>query len=316
MFKKIFILCCCALTICSLSYAETLDRIVAVVNDEPITQSELDVFLLPIYEQYKEAYSGPEFVAKMNEAQVSMLNQLIEDRLIVQQANTLGVEVSDDEIDAQLQEIKNKFPSESDFQKFLEAQNITVDKLRKRYKEQIAVRKLHAYEVRQKVSVSPRQIEEYYEEHLDDFSDKEKVKVRTILIKKKAFDTDVDPSRALIDKIVSDLEGGVSFEELAKQYSEGMNNAEGGDLGFVEKGDLIPAFDDVLFSLSVGERSGVIETEMGYHIFVVEAKQERKEKNLSEVKEEIRGIIYREKMKERYESWIQDLKEDAYISIK
>lgn len=295
---------------------ETIDRIVAVVNDEPITQSELDSLLVPIYEQYRSAYTGQEFVEKMNEARQNLLNQLIEDRLIAQEAKRVGVPVTEEEIDFQLSEVKKKFPSENEFRMFLEQQNVNLDSLRDRYRDQIAVRKLHQYEVRQKVIVSPKEIEEYYLKHLDEYTEKEKLKVRTIMIRMKVDEDGNDIARPLIDRIVSDLKEGASFAELAKEYSEETHAAQGGELGFIKRGELIEEFDSVLFSLPVGELSPVLETQVGYHIFQVEAKQEKKTKSLGEVKDEISNVIFRRKSKERYEKWIEELKENAYISIK
>jgi len=297
--------------------AELVNRIVAVVNDEPITQSELDVLLVPIYEQYRSVYSGQEFVNKMNEARTNILSQLIEDRLIGQEAKRLGVEVESEEINAYVEEIKRKFPDEDAFDVFLDQQDMTMDKLRGRYKDQIAIKKLHQYEVRQKVVVSPLDIEQYYQEHIDELTEKEKVKVKTIMIRKRNDgESGVDEARMRIDKIVQQLSNGASFDEMAKQYSEGMHASDGGALGFVQKDEMISEFDSVLFKLSVGERSDILETELGYHLFLVEAKQGKKVRPLAEVKEDIENTLYRTKAKERFAKWMSELKENAYISIK
>ena len=79
---------------------------------------------------------------------------------------------------------------------------------------------------------------------------------------------------------------------------------------------MIEAFDSVVFSLGVGEVSPILETEVGCHVFFVEAKQEKKVTQLSEVKDEVSTIIFRAKAKERYQIWMEELKENAYISIK
>jgi len=299
-------------------YSETVDRIVAVVNDEPITQSELDALLIPIYAQYRSAYIGEEFINKVNEARTNLLNQLIEDRLVAQEAKRLEVKVTEEEVEAHINEVKRKFPSDDEFNLFLANQGITLDKLYKRYEEQIAIRKLHYYEVRQKVVVSPLEIEAYYSEHIDEFTEKEKLKVKTIMIKKKEDQGGkmVDEARIKIEKLVNEVQNGASFSELAKQHSEGMNAEEGGDLGFIERGEMIPEFDKVLFNLSVGEISPILETDIGYHIFIIEAKQEKKVKTLSEIKDEIYNIIFKIKSKDRFEKWMQELKQNAYISIK
>lgn len=298
--------------------AETVDKIVAVVNDEPVTQSELDHLLVPIYEQYQNAYSGQEFIVKMNEARTNLLNQLIEDRLIAQEAARLGVTVGEEEVDARVEEVRSKFATDAEFKTFLEEQRISLLKLRARYKEQIAIRKLHQYEIRQKVIVSPKDVEDYYTQHLSEFTEKEKIKVRTIMVRKnEPLEDGSDPvAREKIESLVKDLKDGADFSETAKQFSDETHAAEGGELGSIQRGELIKTFDSVLFDLSVGALSPILETEIGYHLFFIDAKQEKKVKPLAELKSEIESALFRLKSKERFTQWITDLKEDAYISIK
>lgn len=297
-------------------YAETVDRIVAVVNDDPITQSELDMMLIPIYEQYKSVYDGRAFVEKITEARTSLLNQLIEDRLIRQEAKRVEIDVSDEEVNMHIEEVKSNFADEERFIAFLDAQHLSMDKLKEQYRDQIAMQKLHHYEVRSKVTVSPQDIETYYYENIDDFTDKEKIKARTIMIKKVPQIEGNDKERQLIDKIRKQLTAGGDFSELAQQYSQGAHASDGGALGFIERGEMIAEFDEVLFSLNIGELSPVLETDTAYHLFLVEGRQEKKEQNLSEVKDDIRALIYKMRSKKRYSEWIEELKKKAYISIK
>ncbi len=308
------------------SYSEVVDKIVAVVNDEPITKSELDSLLAPIYDQYKSVYKGKEFVKKINEARTNILNQLIEDKLVAQEAKRLGVEVREDEIDARIDEIKQKFASEKEFREYMDSQGMTMTKLRNRIKEQISIRKLQHYEIQQKIIITPAQVEEYYNRHLEDFSTKEKVKVRTIMLRKKSLsDKELTESGVAeynekiyerAKRILEELKEGASFADYAKEYSEGQNKEKGGDLGFIQRGDMIKPFDDVIFSLPVGGISDVVESPIGYHIFLVEAKQAKKVKPISEVKGEIRNILFQQKAEERFKKWMSELKEKAYISIK
>lgn len=316
----IFVAVCifaCILNMSALS-AQTIDKIVAVVNDEPITQSELDQLLIPIYEQYKSAYKGDEFMAKMAEARTNLLTQLIEDSLVAQEAVRLGVMVTEEEVDAQMTEVKSKFPSDDEFKNFLDSQHISYTKLRERYKEQISVRKLHQYEVRQKVVVSPKDIEDYYTQNMQTFTEKEKIKVKTIMIRKDAKGADGSDviAREKIDMVLKEIKDSVSFSEAAKKYSHETHAASGGDLGFIQRGEMIKAFDEVLFGLSVGAISPVLETEIGYHVFFIEAKQAEKVRPLEEVKFEIEDTLFRIKSKERFTNWMKDLKDNAYISIK
>ncbi len=299
---------------------EVLDKVVAVVNDEVITQSELDQFLAPIYDQYKSNnLSQGELASKMNEARQSLLNQLIEDKLVYQEAKRLGVQVTEEEVTARLNEFKEKFKSD-DFEKLLVSQGLTISKLRDRYREQLAIQKLHQHEVRSKVIVTPKDIEGYYRSHLDKFSKKESVRARTITIRKsedpvKKKEEDA-MAKASADEILRQLYGGANFEDLAKQYSQDTKAASGGELGIVERGDLVNPIDGVVFNLKPGEISPVLETDMGFHIFKIEEKNEQETKTMEAVRDQIQDLVFREKSHIRFKEWMEELKKNAYISIR
>jgi len=296
---------------------ETIDRIVAVVNDSPITKSELDVLLIPIYKQYKTVYAGGELNKKMEDARNNLLEQLIDEKLIAQEAMRLEIMVKESEIDDRVNEIMSRFENGAEFDTFLGETGMSLVRLRDRYKEQIAAQKLQAYEVRQKVVISPLDIQNYYDAHVDEFSEREKVKARTILIK-TAEDTEEArrEARTTLESLVARILTGEKFEDIAKQYSRGQNSELGGDLGFVRRGAMIKQFDDVLFHLKIGELSEILETPLGCHVFTVEARQESSVKALSLVEEEISEVLYREESRRRYTEWVDGLKEHAYISIK
>jgi parvulin-like peptidyl-prolyl isomerase len=305
--------------------AEVVDKIVAVVNDEPITQSELDIYLAPIYHQYKSVYFGEDFQEKMNDARLKLLNQLIEDKLVLQEAKKLGVTVSDSEIDEKLNELKSHFKSDEEFQNLLSQQGLTLKQMRKRFEDQIAIRKLHQYEIRSKVVISPKDVEAFFDAHKDEFKLPERVKLSTIMLRKKqqnlvegekTASSSRDPQMKLAQEILQKLKKGESFEKLAKQYSEESHAAQGGDVGMVGRGDLIPEIEEAIFKLEKGGLSEVVESSVGFHIFRVEDKQPPKDRTLEEVREEIQGILYREKSRDRFEKWMNNLKNHAYISTR
>ncbi len=300
--------------------AEVLDKVAAVVNDEIITQSELDILLGPIYEQYKKEFSGQTLMVKMNETRQKLLNQMIEDRLVYQEAKRLKVQVTEEEITERFEEFKARFPKEEDFQAFLARQGLAVSKLRERYREQIAIRKLQQYQIRSKIMVTPKDIENFYRHHLKQFTQEERVRVRTITIKKStdpAKKAEADAAaKAKAEDILRRLYAGEPFEALARQFSEDTKAAEGGELGVVRRGDLVDAIDNVLFSLKAGECSPVIDTAVGYHIFKVEEKMAKKSQLLDEVRGAIHDEVFRRKSRRQFKEWMSELKKNAYISIR
>ncbi len=302
--------------------AEMLDKVAAVVNDEVITQSELDFLLAPVYQQYSKQYSGQDFMIKMNEIRQKLLNEMIEDKLVYQEAKRLKVPVTEEEILDRVQQFKSRFPKEEDFQALLARQGLTVTKLRERYREQIAIRKLQQYEVRSKIIVTPKDIETFYRRHSKAFTQEESVKVRTITIKKSQ---EKDPAqkqqadaavKTKAEDILRKLFAGEPFESLAKEFSEDTKAGEGGALGWVRRGDLVDVVDNVIFSLKPGECSAVLETDVGYHIFKVEEKRAKKTQSFDEVRDAIHDEVFRRKSRRKFKEWMAELKKNAYISIR
>ncbi|MBN1688876.1 MAG: peptidylprolyl isomerase [Candidatus Omnitrophica bacterium] len=303
-----------------LSETQLLDRVVAVVNDEIITQSELDVLLRPLYDEYKEQYHNQELIEKLNEARVRLLYQLIEDRLVYQEALKRAIQVDENEIDSQIEEFKKRFPTEMELEQALKREGLTLNEMRDRLRRQLMIRHLQNIEIRAKIVVSPKDIEDYYHSHPSEYSEEEQLKVRSITIKKgaearvkgMADENAKEKIESLRNKILS----GENFGELAKLYSEDTLAKDGGVGGWVGHGDMIPVIDEVIFSLEPSNISQVIETPMGYHLFRVEDRKEGMKRELDDVRDEIFSKLYQEKYDERFTEWMTELKKDAYISIR
>ena len=299
---------------------ELLDQVIAVVNDEPITQSELDVLLRPLYDQYREEFRGEEMVVKLNEARQKLLNQLIEDRLVYQEAVRQKIETDQSEIDKAVTEFKKRFPNEDTMDEVLREQGLSLSDLKERFRKQSMIRQLHTIEIRSKVVVSPKEIEEFYQKNSDKFSSRERLKTRSITVK-KSYDarekglTDEEAKKKITgirDKILA----GEDFASLAKQFSEDVHAQDGGLSDWVEQGAMIPVINDVIFKLKLGEISDILETPMGYHLFRVEEREQGSKKTVEEVHDQIFDELFRQKSEERFYDWMQELKKNAYISIR
>jgi len=300
---------------------EMIDRIVAVINDEVITQSELDRNLAPVYQEYKQRFTGQAFMRKMNEARMRVLNQMIEDKLVLQEAKLKEIQVTGQEIDRKVDEIKRRFNTQDDFQRYLDAQGITLRKLRKRYQEMLAIQKLQNMAVRSRVTVSPLEARRYYDENGDKFITPEAYLVNSITIRKKApdsgFNRNDDQARKKIQGLRKRIvEGKVPFEEVAKENSEDTHAAEGGDMGFISKGEFIPHLEEAIFALKPSEISSVLESEIGYHLFLLRERRDKTEKTFEESKKMIERMLYNKKMQTRFDEWVNRLRRDAYISIR
>ncbi len=294
--------------------AEVVERIVAVVNDEIVTAQDLDDLMSPVVAQFRTLYTGKEFDEKVRQAREEYLKKVIEDRLILSEAKRKQVIVKDPEVDDMMSDVRNKFPSRELFTQSIEDQGLTEKKLWNRFRDQIMMQKLVGYEVRSKVSVSPGEVTEYYKAHPEEFKQGDRVKLQQILIRLGAR-TD-EEAKAFAQKIVAELRAGKPFEEMAKTYSEGSEAKDGGEMGWIEKGQLMGQIDEKVFALKTGEITEPIQSTLGYHIFKLTERQALGTRSLEEVRDQIQEILFKQKTRERLESWLANLKKNAYISIR
>ena len=297
------------------SAAEVLERIVAVVNDEIVTEQDLANAMAPVMAQVRTMYTGQEYEEKAKEARKDFLQKVIEDRLILSEAKRRKVIVKDEEVDDMIAEVRNKFPSKEVFLKAIEDQDLTEKKLWGHFRDQLMTQKLVAYEVRSRVSVSPGEVNEYYKAHSEEFSQGERVRLQHILIRSGGARTE-EEAKTFAETLEAQIKSGALFEDLAKTYSEASEAKEGGEMGWMEKGQLLGEIDTQVFALNPREVTPPIQSSLGTHIFKVVDRQISSIKPISEVRGQIQEQLFKEKMSARLEKWISDLKKNAYISIR
>jgi len=314
--RRIFIIISIAFVMsAALSQAETINKFVAIVNDEVITQQDIDQLLAVLYAQYSQEYKGDELLQKMEQVKKDILNQVIEDKLVLSRAKELNIKVTESEISERLDYIKNGFSSEEEFYKTLETQGITIANLKDRYRDQVMMKKLVDYEVKSKISVLPSEISDYYEKHKDQFKEGDKCRVKNILIKAKD-EVSFELAKVEIEDVFNKLKEGGNFDDLAMQYSQGPNAEKGGDMGYIEQGQMLEALDKAIFKLKPGEFSEPVKSEIGYHIFKVEDIKYGRLSSLEDVNKDIQMVLFQDKFKAQVNEWLSDLKKKAYICIK
>ncbi len=296
--------------------AVIIDKVIAVVNDLIITQAEMARILMPVYNAYSKELNGEKLKQKMLEAEDEALNQLVEQKLILSEARRRGVEAPDEEVSERLDEMKSRFSGEEKFSQALLQDNITLPELREMIREDVIRSILVQRELGWRVSMTPTEIRRYYDEHTEAFSTPESARVRGVLIRKGQEGRSDEDARFLVEKVRDLLASGASIKELAREYSDGPDALNDGDMGLIERGDMLPAIDEAIFSLTPGCVSDIVESPLGFHIFTIEARQPERVMGFEEVKDGIREVVYRAKIQESMKAWIRELKRDAYISIK
>lgn len=255
---------------------------VATVNGTDITKAQL-------YDKLVEA--GGE----------STLQNLITTTLVDQEAKKANITVTDEDINAEIEDLKTQFGGEDALNAALAQSSMTLDDLKAQMPLQVEIRKL----LEPKVTVTDEDITKYFNDNKATFNQEEEVQASHILVATKEE----------ADAIVKQLKEGTDFATLAKEKSSDTGSKDkGGELGFFKKGDMVTEFSDAAFALKVGETSGAVKTDYGYHVIKVTDRKEAHEYTLEEKKEEIKKTLISQKVSEMSSTWLQDLTTNAKIT--
>jgi peptidyl-prolyl cis-trans isomerase SurA len=305
------------LLMANLSYAEVVDRIVAVVNDEIITLSDLNNVFDPYRKKIEEAYRGEERDSIITESRMALLNKLIDAALIDQEAKRNKISVGEEELMTTIKDIlARRNVSLEDFMKGLSAEGKSLETYKKDMREQMIRMQMIRKEIKSKVIVTDEEIGEYYRTHRTDYEGREAVRVKQIFL---AFPKDADEAtmeklKKDADDIVIRLKNGEPFDALTAYYSQGP---AGGDLGFIEKGMMaLPEVEKAAFDMEVGRVSGVIQSRAGFHIIMVVDKKGGGLKSIEIVRGEIQSNIEEQKLAKKFEEWLDALRKKSHIEIK
>jgi len=287
---------------------------VAAVNGTIITQAEFDRVLG--YELRRAAQSGQQIPgAQMAKVENSILDSLIVGELLFQESKKKGIQVKPETVTEQLMTIKQRFPSEAEFKKALEANNMTESKISADIKRDMAIQQLLDKEVDQKVKITDEESKTFYDKNPQLFQQPERVKASHILIKvdEGAPEEKKAEARKKIKEIQQKAQNGEDFATLAKTYSEGPSGPKGGDLGSFGRGQMVKPFEDTAFSLKPNETSDIVETKFGYHLIKVVDKQPAKKIAYADAKDRINKRLKDQKLRTERQLYFNKLKKDAKI---
>jgi peptidyl-prolyl cis-trans isomerase SurA len=292
--------------------AMIFDRVVAKVNSEIITLSSVEERAGLLKQKYARASEPPSEKNLLEEA----LAMIVDEKLQIQEGKKIGFIIDEDSVDAAVEDIKRKNNiAEGQLQEMLELEGRSLESYKNHIRDQIMVSKISRYEIGNRVKVSDKSIVKYYKDHQADLWQDGKVKARHILfIAERGSSEKIRREKLQLAKnVLKEIRKGNDFAELAMQYSEDVSASEGGDVGYVERGKMVPEFEDAVFSLKKDQVSDIVETEYGYHIIKAEEVLLGKTLNLKDSKDRIYQILAMQKQQQAYEDWMKELKESAYI---
>ena len=299
--------------------AVVVEKVMAVVNGHIIALTEVQEQAIPLIRKMVMESSDRSGAPRVDDTQKQVLERLIDQRLQLQEARNQGITTSAAEVDAYIEDLKNKanVKSDEEFQKLLAKEGLALPKLRKDVEDHLTLLKIVGKEVRSKIIISEQEVRKAYEDEIDQFVEPSQVRLRYILI---ALPEDASPEvtsqeKKKAEEVLLKLKKGEDFSQAAKENSMGPMAETGGDIGYVKKGELHPDVDKVAFSLREGQISDIIPLPSGFVIIKVEERR-TPFRPYVEVADQIREKVYAKKVEETYQEWTRMLRTKAYIEIK
>jgi parvulin-like peptidyl-prolyl isomerase len=294
---------------------EVIDGIAAVVNGDIITYSQVRTLVFPREKLLRTQYTGEELVKKVKEARELALKDLIDRQLIIQAFKKENFQIPDHYVDQRMQEIiqENFGGDRNTFIKTLEAQNYTLGEFKKLETERMIVQAMRGKNMKRDIIASPTKIEEYYKAHRDEFTAKEQIKLRMIMIPAHASDGNASAQRDMAEEILGKLANGAEFDRIAQIYSEDSSRDLGGDWGWIERKTLAPPLEKAAFSLPTGKTSNIVEFSDNFYILKVEDRKGGATRTLASARDEIEKKLIQQEAQNLQEKWLASLRSKAFI---
>ena len=290
------------------TWAQTVNRIVAFVNDELITEGDVNIRVSGLLQ---EEDRGAIDSSKADQMRRAVVQRLIEERLMIQEAKRLGVTASSEEVVQRLTQLRQRLSKEQ-YEQMLAQAGLNEEQLKSKIREQVLVQKAIDQAVRSKVQIS---LSDLAGVPAPEAPGADEVRVQHLLIRVTP-ERSADDAKLLATRLHTQLvDKRATFEELAHEHSEDPHASEGGELGWLRRGQLLPELDDVLFALKPGEVSEPIQTRLGFHLVKVLDRRSSALPDGMSPKQALEYKIYHEKFTQLLDRWIGDLKAKAYIRL-
>ncbi|MBU0709867.1 MAG: SurA N-terminal domain-containing protein [Candidatus Omnitrophica bacterium] len=274
-------------------------KIIAIVNSEAITQKDLNDFINFMRLQLSPEFEGSALEERVQSMKKDLLNKLIEDKLVLQEAKKNELSVDESRIRARINDIRSRYATDNGFQADLLIRGLTQADLETKIREQLLMHGIIEHAVRRNIMITPKEITAFYNQNIGKFNAEEIRKVDVVIV----------GSGALANKITLDLNSPKPLEDIVGEHSLSIDSLE------VIERELSEEISREVFNLKTGERSKLIHHEGKYYIFRLNQIIPSRKLNLAEVQDQIKLYLFETKMQESMLKWLDELKEKSYIKI-
>jgi peptidyl-prolyl cis-trans isomerase SurA len=301
----------------------TVEEIVARVNDQIITRSDYDRAMTELDSEARQKGAS---MQEISAAHKDLLRNQIDQQLWISKGKELGI-TGETELVNRLNEIRKQYNLETmeDLEKAAKDQGVSFEDFKANIRNQIVTQQVMREQVGRRVSVTPGEVQRYYEAHKQEYAQPENVHLAEILVSTSAPGADPnapeDPQRlssakAKVDDIEAQLKAGGDFDKLARASSDGTTASQGGDLGKFERGKLAKVFEDNTFTLKTGQFTEPIRTKQGYVILKVVEHVQGGVPPFKDVEPQVEETFYMSRMEPAMRAYLTTMREEAYIDIK
>jgi peptidyl-prolyl cis-trans isomerase C len=290
-----------------------LPQVVARVNGEDVGKGELERAIRNV-----EGRAGrPVPQEQRDQVYRGVLDELLAFKLVQAEGKARGITVTEPEIDGRIGELRKNFQTEDAFTQALKGKQMTLVDLKNETRTELLVNKTMEAEVAPKVNVTPQDLDTYYKEHPDQFKQPEQLRASHILfaVDGSATEDFKKTTRGQAEAVLKRAQAGEDFAGLAKQFSKDSSAANGGDLNFFPRGQMVPSFDQAAFALKPGEISGIVESQFGYHIIKVTDYKPARAVPLAEVNDRLTQFLRQRKQQELIQQFVQSLRTKYKVEV-
>lgn len=300
------------------AHARVVEKIVALVGDDVILQSEVEDRAAPLLAEVAAIPNAGERDARAAAVKREVLDRLIDDQLLAQQATELKLTVSNEEIDRAIGQIKRDYGlGDTQLADELRKQGMSMTLYRMNTKKEILKYRVLNIAVGSKINVGDSEVQSYYDRHMKSSNVQLRASHIFLAIPENADNATVLEREKLAKSLLARAQEGEDFAKLAREYSQDAGNrAEGGDLGFIGRDILPKPIEELLFSMKVGDIRGPVRADRGFHVMKLVDKRNKDAKPFAEVQDEIRMRLRQREMERQTKIYLADLRKKVLVDIR